>query len=45
MKARLKKIIAKNSDKVKFIEQYQRNFKAIEEGFEKIKAISGLTEL
>ena len=42
---RLKKLIAKNKEKVKVIDQYQRNIKQIEEAFEQIRKGSGITDL
>lgn len=42
---RLKKLIAKNKEKVKVIEQYQKNIKQIEEAFEQIKKGSGISDL
>lgn len=42
---RLKKLIAKNKEKVKLIEQYQRNIKQIEEAFDQIRKGSGITDL
>jgi hypothetical protein len=45
LKMRLKKLIAKNKEKVKVIEQYQRNIKQIEEAFEQIRKGSGINDL
>ncbi|EGR30549.1 hypothetical protein IMG5_129680 [Ichthyophthirius multifiliis] len=45
LKHRLKKIIANNKEKVKIIDQYQKNLKVIEEAFNQIKECSGITDI
>lgn len=44
LKQRLKKLISRNNEKTKFIEQYQRHLSSIEEAFNHIKSITGLNE-
>ncbi|EAR84486.1 outer dynein arm protein (macronuclear) [Tetrahymena thermophila SB210] len=45
LKHRLKKIIANNKEKVRVIEQYQKNLRVIDEAFQQIKEGSGITDI
>lgn len=45
LKMRLKKLIAKNQEKMKVINEYQSNIKKIESAFEEIKKSSGINSL
>ena len=45
LKHRLKKIISNNKEKVRVIEQYQRNLRVIDEAFMQIKEGSGITDI
>jgi inosine/xanthosine triphosphate pyrophosphatase family protein len=41
----LKKLIANNKEKVRYIEHYMRNMKIIDEAFTQIKEVSGITDV
>ena len=45
LKQRLTKLIVNNREKVKLIDNYQRNMKVIDEAFNTIKEATGLTEI
>lgn len=45
LKRRLQKIILNNKEKVKVIEQYQRNMSKIDAAFNQIKDGSGITDI
>lgn len=45
LKNRLTKLIVNNKEKVKLIDNYQRNMKVIDEAFNTIKEATGLTDI
>lgn len=45
LKQRLTKLIVNNKEKVKLIDNYQRNMKVIDEAFNTIKEATGLTDI
>jgi hypothetical protein len=45
LKQRLTKLIVNNKEKVKLIDNYQRNMKVIDEAFTTIKEATGLTDI
>ena len=45
LKRRLKKLITKNKEKVKYIQQYQKILKIIDDAFTQIKQGSGITDI
>jgi len=45
LKRRLKKLITKNKEKVKYIQQYQKILKIIDDAFTQIKQCSGITDI
>lgn len=45
LKRRLQKIILNNKEKVKVIDQYQRNMKIIDDAFSQIKEATGITDI
>lgn len=45
LKNRLTKLILNNKEKVKLIDNYQRNMKVIDEAFNTIKEATGLTDI
>ena len=45
LKKRLTKIIYNNKEKVRLIDTYQKNMKTIDEAFNTIKEVTGLTDI
>lgn len=45
LKKRLTKLIVNNKEKVRLIDNYQRNMKVIDEAFNTIKEATGLTDI